>query len=138
MTAKQLLDAFSEALMQDERILSPRERELLVCLLENSKASASSSPGSQAAVNAAIARSVGETVAQRAFGLLGGSIVEQILASSAIPTAKPETVAATLVEFGLASHPAGPQPPQAPGPGVRRPPDTFRAMGSLMFIWDPP
>jgi len=123
MTAKQLLDAFSEALMQDERILSPRERELLVCLLENSKASASSSPGSQAAVNAAIARSVGETVAQRAFGLLGGSIVEQILASSTISAARQGTMPASMVEFDLASHPAGPQPPQAPGPGVRRPPD---------------
>jgi hypothetical protein len=123
MTAKQLLDAFSETLMQDERILSPRERELLVSLLENSKASASSSPESQAAVNAAIARSVGETVAQRAFGLLGGSIVEQILASSAFPAATQATVPATMVEFGLASHQAGPQPPQAPGPGVRRPAD---------------
>ena len=110
MTAKQLLDAFSEALMQDERILSPRERELLVSLLENSKASASSSPESQAAVNAAIARSVGETVAQRAFGLLGGSIVEQILASSAISAARQGTMPASMVEFDLASHPAGPQP----------------------------
>ena len=27
MTSKQVLDAFSETLMQDERILSPRERE---------------------------------------------------------------------------------------------------------------
>ena len=123
MTAKQILDAFSETLMQDERILSPRERELLVSLLENSKASASSSPESQAAVNAAIARSVGETVAQRAFGLLGGSIVEQILASSAISAARQGTMPASMVEFDLASHPAGPQPPQAPGPGVRRPPD---------------
>jgi hypothetical protein len=67
MTAKQLLDAFSGTLMQDERILSPRERELLVSLLENSRASAGSSPESQAAVNAALARSGGETVAQRAF-----------------------------------------------------------------------
>jgi Rps23 Pro-64 3,4-dihydroxylase Tpa1-like proline 4-hydroxylase len=123
MTAKQLLDAFSETLMQDERILSPRERELLVSLLQNSKASSSSSPESQAAVNAAIARSVGETVAQRAFGLLGGSIVEQIRASSGIPAGTEETMPATMVEFGLASHPPGPQPPQAPGPGVRRPPD---------------
>jgi SM-20-related protein len=123
MTAKQLLDAFSETLMQDERILSPRERELLVSLLQNSKTSSSSSPESQAAVNAAIARSVGETVAQRAFGLLGGSIVEQILASSGISAVTQETMAATMVEFGLGSHPTGPQPPQAPGPGVRRPPD---------------
>ncbi len=39
MTAKQILDAFSETLMQDERILSPRERELLMSLLQNSRSS---------------------------------------------------------------------------------------------------
>ena len=81
MTAKQILDAFSETLMQDERILSPRERELLMSLLQNSRAISSGSPETQSAVTATIARSVGETVAQRAFALLGGSIVEQILAS---------------------------------------------------------
>ena len=37
MTAKQILDAFSETLMQDERILSPRERELLMSLLQNAR-----------------------------------------------------------------------------------------------------
>ena len=30
MTSKQILNAFSETLMRDERILSPRERELLM------------------------------------------------------------------------------------------------------------
>ncbi len=38
MTAKQILDVFSETLMQDDRILSPRERELLMSLLQNSRA----------------------------------------------------------------------------------------------------
>ncbi len=81
MTTKQILDAFSETLMQDERILSPRERELLMSLLQNAK-DASGNPETQSAVTAAIARSVGETVAQRAFALLGSSIVEQIVARS--------------------------------------------------------
>ena len=94
MTAKQILDAFSETLMQDERILSPRERELLMSLLQNSRAVSSSNPEIQSAVTAAIARSVGETVAQRAFALLGGSIVEQILASSGIPAGTEETMPA--------------------------------------------
>ncbi len=84
MTAKQILDGFSEALMQDERILSSRERELLTSILQNSKSVSSSNPETQAAVTATIARSVGETVAQRAFALLGGSIVEQIVAGSGI------------------------------------------------------
>src|SRR6267378_795325 len=78
MTAKQILDAFSETLMQDERILTPRERELLMSILQNSRTVSSSDPETQSAVTAAIARSVGETVAQRAFALLGGSIVQQI------------------------------------------------------------
>ncbi len=117
MTAKQILDAFSETLMQDERILSPRERELLMSLLQNSRTVSSSNPETQSAVNATIARSVGETVAQRAFALLGGSIVEQILANSGIPAGTEET---TL----FASTPGAPQPPQGPGPHITTPPPT--------------
>src|SRR5208282_4286078 len=108
MTSKQILDAFSETLMQDERILSPRERELLMSLLQNAK-DASSNPETQSAVTAAIARSVGETVAQRAFTLLGSSIVEQIVARGAASGANEETMPATVF--------AGPQPPSGP-PGI--------------------
>jgi Rps23 Pro-64 3,4-dihydroxylase Tpa1-like proline 4-hydroxylase len=107
MTAKQVLDAFSETLMQDERILSPRERELLTSLLQNSKLVSGSNPEIQSAVSAAISRSVGETVAQRAFTLLGGSIVEQILARSGIPETE-EAVPANMFEL------LAPQPPQPP------------------------
>src|SRR6266853_5731561 len=96
MTAKQILDAFSETLMQDERILSPRERELLTSLLQNPK-TVSGNPETQSAVAAAIARSVGETVAQRAFALLGGSIVEQTLGSSTIPVSAGDTTTPTIV-----------------------------------------
>ena len=112
MTAKQILDAFSETLMQDERILSPRERELLMSILQNSRAVPGSYPETQSAVTAAIARSVGETVAQRAFALLGGSIVEQILAGAGIPAATEETTLADRIQFSPAP---GPQPPNAPG-----------------------
>ena len=37
MTAKQILDSFSETIIQDERILSPQERELLTSLLQNAR-----------------------------------------------------------------------------------------------------
>jgi hypothetical protein len=128
MTAKQILDAFSETLMQDERILSPRERELLTSILQNSRAVAGNEPQMQSAVNAAIARSVGETVAQRAFALLGSSMVEQILAGSGLPAIGEEATP------GFLAHKA-PQPPnerkdgdvpQPPGavpqpPGVEAP-----------------
>ncbi|MGA8214757.1 MAG: 2OG-Fe(II) oxygenase [Candidatus Sulfotelmatobacter sp.] len=113
MTAKQILDAFSETLMQDERILSPRERELLMSLLQNSRAVSNSNPETQSAVTATIARSVGETVAQRAFALLGGSIVEQILARSGIPAGTEETIPANMVELRSPQLPQkSPQPPQ--------------------------
>jgi 2OG-Fe(II) oxygenase superfamily len=125
MTGKQLMDAFSETLMQDERILSPRERELLIKLLQNSKTIASQDPATQAAVGQTIARALGETVAQRAFGLLGSSIVEQILAQSGIS-------ADDAVMQSERADPPGPQPPAAvprpkddpPGPqppAVKRP-----------------
>jgi SM-20-related protein len=119
MTAKQILDAFSETLMQDDRILSLRERELLMNLLQNSRAVSGSNPEIQSAVTAAIARSVGETVAQRSFSLLGGSIVEQILARSAIPPRTEETVPVATVQLRTPQPPQGPQPPnlvpQPPG-----------------------
>jgi hypothetical protein len=112
MTAKQILDAFSETLMQDERILIPRERELVMSLLQNSKAvSSGSSPEIQSAVTAAIARSVGETVAHRAFAVLGGSIVEQILAHSGIPAGTEESMSAPRPQL---------QAPQPPSPPARR------------------
>jgi 2OG-Fe(II) oxygenase superfamily len=121
MTAKQVLDAFSGTLMQDERILSSRERELLKSLLQNSKAICSDNPEVQTAVNQAIARSVGETVAQRAFAVLGGSIVQQILASGA-PLAGEEKQASTSI---LAK---APQPPQGPVPPSPVPPEREEPM----------
>jgi hypothetical protein len=116
MTAKQILDAFSETLMQDERILSPRERELLMSLLQNSRAIANRSPEVQSAVAETIARSVGETVSQRAFALLGGSIVERILAQSGISGEE-----SSAAQFNIPQVQAGPQPPNRtpttpPGP----------------------
>src|SRR5258707_14432712 len=117
MKAKQIIDAFSETLMQDERILSSRERELLISILRTSKTVCSSSPETQSAVAAAIAQSVGETVAQRAFALLGGSIVEQILAGSTIPSAGFTTP--TVVLSPVPQPPGGPglvpKPPIGPG-----------------------
>jgi Rps23 Pro-64 3,4-dihydroxylase Tpa1-like proline 4-hydroxylase len=125
MTAKQILDSFSETLMQDDRILSPQERELLMSLLQNSRAVSSSDPETQSAVTAAIARSVGETVAQRAFALLGASIVEQILAGSGIPAAA-ETMPAATAQL-RAPQPPNPVPP--PGPRAPQPPNPVPPLG---------
>jgi hypothetical protein len=127
MTAKQILDAFSETLMQDERILSPRERELLTSLLQNSKAtSITTTPEIQSGVSAIIARSVGETVAQRAFSLLGGSIVEQILTQSGIAGARgEEAIHEHTIRAGPQPPTSSPQPPtKGPGPAVSPQPPT--------------
>src|SRR5271163_78232 len=120
MTAKQILDSFSETLMRDERILSPQERELLMSLLQNSRAVSSNDPQTQSAVTAAIARSVGETVAQRAFTLLGSSIVEQILARSGMPAGTEEIALAATIE---AKAPQPPNPISPPGPKAPQPPN---------------
>jgi hypothetical protein len=142
MTAKQILDAFSETLMQDERILIPRERELLISLLQNSRAISSGNSEIQSAVAAAIARAVGETVAHRAFTLLGSSMVEQILAQAASLPGGEEITSVIPAELrtpqppsptplpsppppGTAPHPSHPHPPhRAPHPpsGTPQPP----------------
>src|SRR5215831_17642986 len=82
MTPKQILDSFSETLMQDERILSAQERALVASLLQHAKAAENANPETHEAVRAVIASAVGETVAQRAFAVLGGSIVERIVEST--------------------------------------------------------
>jgi Rps23 Pro-64 3,4-dihydroxylase Tpa1-like proline 4-hydroxylase len=121
MTAKQILDAFSETLMQDERILSPRERELLMSILQNSRTIASRNPETQSAVTEAIARSVGETVTQRAFALLGESIVKRILAQ---PGVSGEEILPAQLNTPI---PPGPEPPnKAPMPPGPQPPNTPR------------
>jgi SM-20-related protein len=111
MTAKQILDSFSETLMEDERILTARERDLLSSILRNVKSTSNTNPETHAAVNAVIASAVGETVAQRAFAVLGGSIVERIVAAAGATDVAGDTTAHVIPEPLLAP----PQPPQPPG-----------------------
>jgi Rps23 Pro-64 3,4-dihydroxylase Tpa1-like proline 4-hydroxylase len=116
MTPKQILDSFSETLMQDERILSAQERALLTTLLQHAKAASNDNPATHAAVNAVIVSAVGETVAQRAFAILGGSIVDRILAPSARDT---EVGDRTIYSMPLPVPSPSPSPQP---PGVKRPP----------------
>jgi SM-20-related protein len=108
MTPKQILDSFSETLMQDERILSAPERALLAALLQHAKAATVANPETQAAVRSVIASAVGETVAQRAFAVLGGSIVERILEG---PFSSDSTASRTADVYAGAKTPRDPQPP---------------------------
>jgi SM-20-related protein len=109
MTPKQILDSFSETLMRDERILSAPERALVATILQHAKSAAGEKPETQEAVRAVISSAVGETVAQRAFAVLGSSIVERILESSTLPQGD-STSARTADTY------AGPHPPLAPQP----------------------
>lgn len=121
MTPKQILDSFSETLMRDERILSAQERALLATLLQHAKTATRENQETQEAVRAVIASAVGETVAQRAFAVLGGSIVERLLEDSALPLADSAGVRMPDI-FAGPKNPGEPQPPsQGPGPGVKAP-----------------
>jgi len=121
MTPKQILDSFSETLMRDERILSAQERALVATLLQHAKTASGESRETQEAVRAVIASAVGETVAQRAFAVLGGSIVEHILDDSALPQGEPAGLRSRDSLAGQINL-IEPQPPSTgPGPGVRAP-----------------
>lgn len=119
MTPKQILDSFSETLMRDERILSARERALLVNLLHHAKTASSGNQQTQEAVRAVIASAVGETVAQRAFSVLGSSIVERIVreGEQTEGTGTGELLFDEQVAVKNSPgvpHPPGPQPPGSP------------------------
>jgi SM-20-related protein len=139
MTPKQILDSFSTTLMQDDRILSAPERALLSNLLQHARAATAEDPGTHAAVQRVVAAAVGETVAQRAFSILGASIVERILESG--PSALNDSASAHTAEV-VAKQPQPPargpmQPagqPQPPGsqpqpPGISQSYDRPRPTG---------
>jgi Rps23 Pro-64 3,4-dihydroxylase Tpa1-like proline 4-hydroxylase len=127
MTPKQILDSFSETLMQDERILSAQERALLSALLQHAKPSTTENLEVQEAVRKVIASAVGETVAQRAFTVLGGSIVERLLESSGLQTGGSTASRDTEIHAGSKEpDPPGKAPMKSPGvpgtPGEPQPP----------------
>jgi Rps23 Pro-64 3,4-dihydroxylase Tpa1-like proline 4-hydroxylase len=158
MTPKQILDSFSETLMRDERILSAQERALVATLLQHAKTASSQNPETQQAVRAVIASAIGETVAQRAFSVLGGSIVERILEGSKL--SQDDSVALRSADIFPVPHPPfDPQPPSelfqtdaplrmktepdppshhGPGPGVRAPHKDPQPPARPMREPDPP
>jgi Rps23 Pro-64 3,4-dihydroxylase Tpa1-like proline 4-hydroxylase len=116
MTPKQILDSFSETLMRDDRILSAPERALLSAIVQQAKVASSANEQTQDSVRSVIASAVGEVVAQRAFAVLGESIVEHILESNTSPIAE-------LTNYQTAEVLTDPQTPsQSPTPpGVKAP-----------------
>jgi len=116
MTAKEVLTCFSETLLQDERILSLRERELLTKLLQRAREKSVISSDGYSAASSAIIDAVGETVGQRAFSVLGSEIVQCLLE---------EYGPATEHNIGVPLTVRGPRPPQpTTGSGPRPPQPT--------------
>jgi hypothetical protein len=115
-TPKELLDSFSDALLADERILGPQEKELLATLLQHNGAQ-------DAVVSATISRAVGEVVAKRAYGILGDSITRRLIDSAAVfpSNGDAELRNSTAEVRDRASSSIGPSPPspgpRPPGPG---------------------
>jgi SM-20-related protein len=155
MTPKQILDSFSETLMRDERILSAPERALVATLLQHAKAASNQNHEIQQAVRAVIASAVGETVAQRAFSVLGGSIVERILEGSKPsqddsvrstevyptphPPFEPDPPGVVLHATARSQMKKEPEPPSVqPGPGVRAPHKAPQPPGRPMGEPEPP
>lgn len=116
MTPKQVLDSFSQTLLQDERILSPQERALLTAIVQHANAGSGGNQPLREAVRGVIASSVGEVVAQRAFSVLGSSIVEGILEQGASSTVVEST--RPVREY---LGPKDPQPPTGPKPAPLQP-----------------
>jgi len=124
MTPKQILDSFSDTLMRDERILSAQERSLITNLLHHARSAAGANRETQDAVRSVIASAVGETVAQRAFAVLGSSIVERILEGTVplaengtIRTAEDVAVRKPDQHFRNDSATLNAPPPPSPSPG---------------------
>jgi Rps23 Pro-64 3,4-dihydroxylase Tpa1-like proline 4-hydroxylase len=126
MTPKQILDSFSDTLVRDERILSAAERALVATLLQHARAATGENQELQEAVRAVIASAIGETVAQRAFAVLGGSIVERILQGGGLPLAD------SAEERPAEIYAREPQPPSGPGPHVKAPPKAPQPPSSPM------
>src|SRR5450631_1940981 len=116
MNASEMMDSLSDSLLCDERILSAQERELLANLLQRAKADAN---GGDGAVTSAIARSVGEIVAQRAYGVLGESITRRLTHELGRTGGLQSSVPPTNIMTGPSPKPAPfPPGPNPPGPQV--------------------
>jgi hypothetical protein len=81
MTVRDLLDAFSGALLSDGRILSGPEQQLLANLLRRVKSDA----GDQGAAET-IRRAVGEIIAERAYAVLGESVTRRLIDQPLVET----------------------------------------------------
>lgn len=105
--------------MRDERILSPRERDLLANVLRLARSH--ENPATK--VSETLARAIGETICQRAYSILGERILRdldgdagnsaELLASSRLGTGP--VPAPSPIPQQPGPHPPSPSPPSSPG-----------------------
>jgi SM-20-related protein len=120
MAVHETIETLSGALMSDERILNVAEKELLANLIQ--RANQNPNPQDQN-VTDAIARIVGEIVAERAYKVMGSSIAQQLLKQWTRPVDGRTTNRMNLGSPGL---PPGPSPDNAPRPPGPTPPNAMR------------
>lgn len=126
MTAREMIDNLSGTLLCDDRILSVPERDLLANLLQRARTQSTA----QESAGEAIARAIGELIAERALGVLGESITRQLLQQPLTSSSSFPNQTAPVIRAGT---PPTPPPSPAPAPGsAPRPPNaaTIRAGGT--------
>jgi Rps23 Pro-64 3,4-dihydroxylase Tpa1-like proline 4-hydroxylase len=114
MTTREILDNLSDGLLRDDRILSGRERQLLADLLRRATLHSSSEDTREA-----LARALGETLTERAYSILGDSLIQRLLESASIgtlvkagsPPTSPPSPGPTPGDVPPGPHPPGPNPP---------------------------
>jgi len=117
MTARELLNDLSGALLSDERVLSVREKELLASLLQRAQGHSSGND----ILSDTIAQTVGEVVAQRAWALLGSSITQQLAGQ---PSNYTPHASLHSILWGKSPEPPSPKlSPEPPSPGPHMSPE---------------
>ena len=116
MTATEMIDSLSGTLLRDERILSVPEKELLANLLQRTRTQ-SSAPENDVAE--AIARNVGELIAQRALVVLGASMTRQLLDQQLTSSSNGSL---PVIHAGSPPTTPGPSPAVSPRPPGTTPP----------------
>jgi hypothetical protein len=80
---------FPSPLVNDHRILSAPEKDLLARMMHHAKQLSLTDPSLGAAVERAMAQAVGETLMQRSFAVLGSEVLAKISAEQAAGSAEP-------------------------------------------------
>jgi hypothetical protein len=111
MQIREVLDNLSGALLCDDRILTTRERELLAEVMSRATQHIAKS-SSSLVLNDALAQALGETIAQRAYTILGHTLIERMIQPEHFDTNQRGVLRSSTPPV----TPPGPSPDLPPGP----------------------